>query len=146
MKYILAFITAVLITACSNSQHKNSQTGKTAENNNSTVKKEVNKTVKKPKVKIKTVNIGDLNLTFKNGKLLYPPEKTVILFENNNTYSKIQEMVLDKLNVKYYKTGSEFLQNYFNINTYPTIVVLENNKTVKYENFTPYEILKAEGF
>ena len=41
---------------------------------------------------------------------------------------------------------SEYLKNYFHINTYPTIIILDKNKTIRYENFVPYEILKEERF
>jgi len=117
---------------------------------NSCSKKE-NSEEKKPKItkekkeKIKTIQIKDLKLSFKNNTLNYPPKKVILLFEDNNTLSKAQELVLNKLNLKYYKTDSKFLENYFKIEYYPTIIILDKNKTIKYENFTPYEILKAEG-
>jgi hypothetical protein len=93
-----------------------------------------------------TINLNDTNLTFKKDKLIYPNKRVVILFEDNSSISKAQEMVLDKLNVKYSKTQNQFLKEYFQIKTIPTIIVLDKNKTIKYENFVPYEILKAEGF
>jgi hypothetical protein len=78
--------------------------------------------------------------------LIYPKEKTVLLFEDNSTKSNMQKIVLDKLKVKYIATDNPYLKNYFKIKTIPTIIVLDKNKTIKYENFVPYEILKAEGF
>ena len=58
----------------------------------------------------------------------------------------MQENVLKEMNVTYKKTNNEYLKNYFHINTYPTIIILDKNKTIRYENFVPYEILKEERF
>ena len=136
MRYILTFILIIFFSACSkNTKPKGNHIAK--ENNNNT---------KIQKSDVIIVNFDNFQLKFKNNKLIYPKEKTIILFDNNNTYSKAQEIVLNKLNVKYYKTNTLYLEKYFNIQYYPTIIVLDKNKTVKYENFTPYEILKAEGF
>jgi len=136
LKYILTFILIIFFSACSkNTKPKDNHIAK--ENNNTT---------KIQKSDITIINFDNFQLKFKKNNLIYPKEKTIILFDNNNTYSKAQEMVLNKLNVKYYKTNAIYLEKYFNIQYYPTIVVLDKNKTIKYENFTPYEILKAEGF
>jgi len=140
LKYILPFILIILFTACS--KNSNSEQTHTVNETNKTVT-DINKTKKSD---VTVIDFKNFKLEFKKNELIYPKEKTIILFENNNSYSKAQELVLKKLNVKYYKTDSVYLKEYFGIQTYPTIVVLENNKTVKYENFTPYEILKAEGF
>ena len=141
MRYILAFILVVYFSGC----EKKSKHPKISENNKT--KSIVVKTKpKKIKNEITIIKLNNFELKFKNNKLIYPKEKTIILFDNNNTYSKAQEMALNKLNVKYYKTNAIYLEKYFNIQYYPTIIVLDKNKTVKYENFTPYEILKAEGF
>ena len=99
--------------------------------------------IKKDETNIK---IKDLTLTFKKNRLIYPNKKVILLFSDGKMYSKEEARILKKLNVKFYETKNRFLNNYFNIKYYPTIVVLDKNKTVKYENFTPYEILKAEGF
>jgi len=101
---------------------------------------------KQTKIKTDQFKINDLNLTFKNNKLIYPNKKMIILFYDNNFYSKEEIRILKKLNVKFYKTNDKFLINYFNIKYFPTIVILDKNKTIKFENFTPYEILKTEGF
>jgi hypothetical protein len=115
-----------------------------------TKKKIIEKTEKKTQIKkvknTQTISLNDINLTFKNNKLIYPKNKTVLLFEDNSTASKMQEIILKKLNTKFKKTDNPFLKEFFHIKTFPTIVVLENNKTIKYENFVPYQILKAEGF
>jgi len=138
LKYILTFILIIFFSACS----KNSKP------NENHITKDTNTTTEQKTVKndVTVINFDGFTLKFKNNELIYPENKTVILFDNNNSYSKAEEIVLKKLNVRYYKTDSEYLEKYFNIQNYPTIVVLDKNKTVKYENFTPYEILKAEGF
>ena len=122
-------------------------------NNKNTHKSNVSKTeqkIKKEKPKkdenITVIKNANLTIAFKNAKLLYPKQKTVLLFCNNSFYSQEEKRILKKLNVNFYETNNSFLKNYFKITFYPTIVVLDLNKTVKYENFTPYEILKAEGF
>ncbi|ACM92360.1 putative lipoprotein [Nautilia profundicola AmH] len=138
MRYILTFILIIFFSGCS----KNSKPDENhiTKENNLTIQKSINKD------NVTIIHFDNFVLKFKNNELVYPENKTVILFDNNNSYSKAQEMVLKKLNIKYYKTNAPYLEKYFNINNYPTIVVLDKNKTVKYENFTPYEILKAEGF
>ena len=144
MKYILAFILVVFFSGCEK-KNKHPKIAENNETNNSTIVK-TNPKLKKNKNVITIIKFNGFKLKFKNNELIYPKEKTIILFDNNNTYSKAQEMVLNKLNVKYFKTNTIYLEKYFNIQYYPTIIVLDKNKTIKYENFTPYEILKAEGF
>jgi len=134
LKYILTFIFIILITGC----NKTAKT-KTNSDNNKTV------TIKKTD-EVFIVNIDSLQLKFKNKSLEPVNTKTVLLFDNNNTYSKAQEAVLNKLQIVYHKTDNQYLEKYFNIQNYPTIIVLDKNSTTRYENFTPYEILKAEGF
>ena len=141
MKYILPLFFILLLNGCNNSKiskpKEQNLTKKTNVKNNKTPTKLSN---------IITIKENNFELKFKENKLIYPKERMILLFENNSTYSKMQEVVLNKLNLKYYITNSPFLVKYFKIENYPTIVVLDKNKTVKYENFTPYEILKAEGF
>jgi hypothetical protein len=55
----------------------------------------------------------------------------------------MQEEVLKYLKIKYYKTNNKFLEKYFKISMYPTTVIIDKNKTIKFENFTPIEILKG---
>jgi hypothetical protein len=125
----------IFIAGCSKEKHSQN------------IQTDTNQTQTKPvKDKILSVRINGLTLKFDKNGIIYPDKKTILLFDNNNTYSKAQEIVLKKLKVKYYKTDSSVLEEKFGIQTYPTIIVLDRNKTVKYENFTPYEILKAEGF
>jgi len=144
LKYILSFIFiffTMYITGCS----KNNKTAETVtKNETNTTQTQVKK--EKTAEDVTVINFEGFQLVFKKNQLVYPQEREILLFDSNNSYSKAQELVLKKLNVKYYKTDSPYLKNYFHIQYYPTIVVLDKNKTVKYENFTPYEILKAEGF
>ena len=134
MKYFILLLPIFLFLGCNKKTKIN-------EANNT---KEIN--ITKKEYKFKTI-ILDKNFTlkFKNDKLIYPSKKTVLLFYDKNFFSKEQIKVLQKLKIKFYKTKNKFLKKYFNINYYPTIVVLDKNKTIKFENFTPYEILKAEG-
>jgi len=143
IKYILP-IFIVLFLGC------NSQTQKSIKENNSSKINKTEKNVDKYRGERETqkiiIELNDINLTFDKNKLIYPKEKTVLLFEDNSTKSNMQKIVLDKLKVKYIATDNPYLKNYFKIKTIPTIIVLDKNKTIKYENFVPYEILKAEGF
>ena len=145
IKYILPIFILLFLTGCNNKtkQHNINETNetKTIEKNKTG---EINRGERETQEIIITLN--DINLTFNKNKLIYPKNKTVILFEDNSTISKTQELVLNKLKIKYVKTDNPFLKKYFNIKIIPTIIVLDKNKTVKYENFVPYEILKAEGF
>ncbi|MEO1958297.1 MAG: hypothetical protein ABGX23_01965 [Nautiliaceae bacterium] len=131
LPFILMFLTISLI-GCSKKEEKNNKIIKTITD------KEGNT--------IKIVSLKEFNLTFKNDNLIYPNQKRVILFCDNSNACKSQEDILKKLNVNYSKTYNTFLMKYFKIENIPTTIVLDKNKTIKYEGFAPYEILKAEGF
>ena len=140
MRYILVVI-LVFFVACSKESNKNEVniTKKTNVNIKNKALQEKNST--------KKIILNDFELIFENNKLVYPNKKVVLFFKNNNTYSKSQELVLKRLKTKYIKIiNSKFLLDYFNITILPTIIVLDKNKIIRYENFVPYEILKAEGF
>jgi len=151
LKYILVGI-LIFFVACSKEQsnkHETNITKKTntnIKNSEEKVIQDKNFTKVQEKNSTKKITLNNLELIFKDNKLIYPNEKVVLLFENNNSYSKAQELVLNRLKTRYIKVNSEFLQSYFNITLFPTLIVLDKNKTIKYENFVPYEILKAEGF
>jgi hypothetical protein len=83
-------------------------------------------------------------ITIKNHHLIYPKNKTILLFSDNSEESLAQKDVLDKLNLKYHEINSTKLKSFFNIKYYPTIIILDKNKTIKYEKFIPYEMLKME--
>ena len=134
---ILYFFIILFIIGCENNSH-NKNTKKTENNQIKTTITTKNGNTE--------ISINDIKLIFKNNKLIYPQKRVILLFGDNQLYSKEEEKVLKKLKLKFYKTNNKFLEKYFNITIYPTIVVLDKNKTIKYENFTPYEILKAEGF
>ena len=134
MKYLI-ILSIILFIGCEKKEN-NQQDVKTS-------KTQIIKPIKKDETNIK---IKDLTLTFKKNKLIYPNKRVVLLFSDDKIYSKEEARILKKLNTKFYETNNKFLSTYFDIKYYPTIVVLDKNKTIKYENFTPYEILKAEGF
>lgn len=150
MRYILVGI-LVFFVSCSKEQSQKNETNITKKaniniKNEKKIVQEKNSTVVQEKNAIKKIKLNNFELIFKDNKLIYPNKRIVLLFENNNTYSYAQKLILKRLKIKYIKANSKFLQNYFNITIFPTIIVLDKNKTVKYENFVPYEILKAEGF
>ena len=141
MKYILPILLILFIGCNKKATHTNEHNiTKTSTESNNT------KNLKQKNINIITIKENGFNLKFKDNKLIYPDQKMVILFYDKNFYSQEEERILNKLNVKFYKTRNQFLINYFNITYFPTIVVLDKNKTTKFENFTPYEILKTEGF
>jgi hypothetical protein len=131
LPFILMFLTISLI-GCSKKEEKKSTLTKTITDKNGNT--------------IKIVSLKEFNLTFKNDNLVYPNQKRVILFCDDSKTCKSQEEILKKLDVNYSKTYNTFLMEYFKIENIPTTIVLDKNKTIKYEGFAPYEILKAEGF
>ena len=133
----------VFFAACSKESNKNEV--------NITKKTNINiknyqKKVIQEKNSTKKITLDTIELTFQDSNLIYPNKRVVLFFGNKNRYSKAQEVVLKRLKTKYIKVDSKLLQDYFNITIFPTIIVLDKNKTLRYENFAPYEILKAEGF
>jgi len=139
MKYILPLI--ILILGCSSNEKERNRGQKQPHSQTQEIKTDNNK----PDTSI-IIKLYDFNVTFKDNLLVYPKERIFLLFDNNSTYCKMQEEVLKTLKVNYKKTNNEYLKNYFHIQTYPTIIILDKNKTIRYENFVPYEILKAEGY
>lgn len=140
IKTFFYFSTIVLLfTGCEHNSNKKApklnKNVKTTETNISKAKE--NKNIIKEK---------DFNLTFVNSKLVYPKNKMILLFEDNSLYSQEEEKILKKLKITFHKTKNRFLENYFKISCYPSIIILDNNKTVIYQNFMPYEMLKTEGF
>ena len=145
MRYILIGI-LVFFVACSKEQSNKNDPNITQKTNINI--KNYEKKIAQEKHFTKKIILNNFELIFKNNsKLIYPNKKVVLFFKNNNTYSKSQELVLKRLKTKYIKIiNSKFLLDYFNITILPTIIVLDKNKIIRYENFVPYEILKAEGF
>jgi len=134
---IFYFLIIFFILGCESNSH-NKNTKKIENNQIKTTMTTTNGNTK--------IYINDVKLIFINNKLIYPKKRVILLFGDNNLYSKEEERILKKLKLKFYKTNNNFLQKYFNITIYPTIIVLDKNQTIKYENFTPYYILKTEGF
>jgi len=132
----IIFAIALLFFGCSN--HNNKQKNEKQPQSEKKIKN-----IEK-KEKNFTIILKDVNLTFKNDKLIYPQKKVILLFKDNSKYSKYQEKILKKLKIKYISTNNEILKKEFNISVLPTIIVLDKNKTIKFENFTPYEFLKEE--
>jgi len=131
MKYILPIILGILlITGC----------GKKEESN----KNQETKTEQKPKKVVKVIKLNDVNLTFVNDKLKTPEKRIILLFDDGTPYCEKEKLVLHALKKKFYVVkDNKYLEDYFNITYFPTIVILDKNETTKYENFTPYEFLKG---
>ena len=142
-KFILTFILLFLLTGCNNKNEEKNTKSKT----NNIAQQNIHKNyVKKERNNRITIKLNNLNITFINNKIMYPKNKIILLFKDNTTYSKMQEEVLKQLKIRYTTiTNNKFLKKYFKIKVYPTIIILDKNKTIKYENFVPLEILKAEG-
>jgi len=144
MKYILPIILMILITGCSDKgcSDKGKKEKKGEETNKTVVEKP--SSITKPQTII--IDLNDTNLTFKENNLTYPKKRVVLLFADNSKYSKEQAEILKKMKLKYYKTDNEYLKKYFKIQKYPkkypTIIILDKNKTIRFENLTPYEFLK----
>ena len=123
MKYILPFLILFFI-ACEKKEDK---------------KIEVNLT-QQPKNIIKKID----GLTFVNNKLKFEKREILLICAEENEKCLEEADILKDLKVKFTLTTDEFLIDYFNIETFPTILIVDKNIT-KYEGFTPYEILKVEG-
>jgi hypothetical protein len=136
LRYIFIIAIFFFIIGCNNTKKEVNQTKSQKTEN----KIKENNTTKND---ITIITLNDFNLTFKNNQLIYPNKKTYIFFYDDSKFSKMQEEALKYLNIKFYKTNNEFLKKYFKISIYPTIVILDKNKTTKFENFTPIEILKG---
>jgi len=143
MKITFFYISTIILlfSGCEhNSNTKNTQINKNKEIKNTKIN------ISKPKNDTIRIKEKDFNLTFINSKLVYPKNKMILLFENNSLYSQEEEKILKKLNIKFHKTENKFLANYFKIIYYPSIIILDKNQTVIYQNFMPYEMLKTQGF
>jgi hypothetical protein len=138
LRYIFIIAIFFFIIGCNNTKKEVNQTKLQKTENK--IKNNENNTTKN---NITIITFSDFNLTFKNNQLIYPKNKIYILFYDDSKYSKMQEEVLNYLQIKYYKTNNKFLKKYFHITIYPTTVILDKNKTIKFENFTPIEILKG---
>ena len=160
MRFFSIFLIVVLFTGCHHKKkvHKNTDNNTTEKNiteknvtesNQSNIEK--NKTLPPlPKViesdsNIKNIIIQDLVFIKRNDKLYFSFKHTKLLvFLNDNTYSKLEKKELKKLKSHYYIIKNKDLIQFFNIKKYPSIVILKHKTAKKYEGFMPYEILKYE--
>jgi hypothetical protein len=132
LRYIL-LIFSLLLIGCNNQ----TTSKKIHSENNETimVKKQIKTIAKFP------------NLIFKekNNNIFYETNKTnILLFSNDNKLSITQKEVLNKNKIHFYSIKNDKLKKYFNINIFPTIIILDKNSTKKYEGFIPNEVLKYE--
>jgi len=99
----------------------------------------------KTKITTKIISIDDINCTKTNNKIIYNfKSKKILVFVDNSKNSTLQLQELNKSKKKFYIIHNQDLENYFNIVSFPTIVIVDNNSTKKYEGFIPYEVLKYE--
>ena len=143
ISYFLVII--LLFSGCENNSKKKDETKPHKEIKKEIIKPKI-KNISKPKENKKIIKENNFTLTFVNSKLIYPKNKMVLLFDDGSLYSQEEEKILKKLKITFYKTKNRFLQNYFKIDYYPSIVILDKNQTIIYQNFMPYEMLKTEGF
>jgi hypothetical protein len=114
---------------------------------NETIKTPIKeKTVVKPKITKKIIQIKDLNFTEENNTIIYSfNSKKILLFVDSNDFSTQQIDALKKAHKKFYIINNEKLKKFFNIKKLPTMIVTkENNKTKKYEGYLPCEVIKYE--
>jgi len=133
MKYILIFLTFFLI-GCQ-------------KENKSLNKVYIEDVVKPDTIKEKIIKIEDLTFyKTDDNKIKYSfTEPKILLFVNNNNFSELQIKELKKIKDKFYIITNQKLINYFNISTFPTIIITkDNNHTKKYEGFIPKEMLNYE--
>ncbi len=106
---------------------------------------------KKPIVKIKKIRIKNfdnnrsIEFVFKNNKLTSIfKNKIVLLFLNKSILSKEQLSYMKKTKTEFFVVKNQQLIDYFNILDFPSLVILDKNKTKKYNSILPYEVLKIE--
>ena len=93
-----------------------------------------------------TIKIKDLIFKIDNNKITYNFNNfKTLLFIDDSKSSKFQIEILNSLNKNFYIIKNKKLIQYFNISTYPTIIITKDiNHTKKYEGLIPAEILKYE--
>lgn len=97
--------------------------------------------------KITIYQLGDYNITFRGEELIkYPRKRLYLLFSDGGRYCRLEEQFLKELKIPYFVIKDADLDREMNITIYPTIVILDKNRTIRYEGFTPYEILQAETY
>ena len=111
LRYILVVVFLVFFVACSKKQSNKNEDNITKKDNINIKNKE------------KELILDIFELPFQESKLARPGKRVVLFFEDNTTYSKAQEIVLKKLKIEYIKVSSKLLKDYFNVTTFPTIIV-----------------------
>jgi hypothetical protein len=101
-----------------------------------------------PELKIQSKIIVKFpNLVFKekDNTIFYETNTTnILLFTNNNKLSQEQKKEFINNKINFYSIKNDKLKEYFNIDIFPTIIILDKNSTKKYEGFIPNEVLKYE--
>jgi len=135
MKYFLIFL--LFLVGCSDTKQKDKKLYI------EDVVKTTN-TTNTPKINI--ININNLKFKEIDDNISYNFDTPkILLFIDNSKESTLQIKELKKLNKKYYIIKNSKLIKFFNIVSFPTIVITkDNNNTKKYEGFIPNEILKYE--
>ena len=135
MKVFIFFVILVFMIACDNkdNNHKENKNPTQKEKNISNIVKTENIPNKKIKEENKKM---DLLSSFK--------DKSLLLFVDDSKISQNQIKELNNYKQKFYKIDNDELKLHFNIKSYPTIIIVDKNKTKKYEGFIPYQILKYE--
>jgi len=140
LRYIL-FIFTLLLIGCNKTTYQK-------ESDKSTETNKIISTNSKPKIKKEIKIIKKFpNLVFKekNETIFYETNTTnILLFVDNSNLSIAQKEELNKSKIDFYIIKNIKLLNYFDIKKFPTLIILEKNKTKKYEGFIPSEVLKYE--
>ncbi len=137
LRIILAFLILIFIISCSDTKQTTTQTSKQTPN------KQITKTKKTLSPKI--IKVDDLVFREFNDSITYHFDKVVILaFLDNSKLSQNQKVELQHIKQKFYIIKNEKLKNFFKIQTYPTIIVIEQNKTKKFNGFVPRVVLNYE--
>jgi len=87
------------------------------------------------------------NLIFKekNNTIFYETNSTnILLFTDDSKLSTAQIEELNKSKRTFYLIKNKKIMDYFGINSFPTIIILDKNSSKKYEGFVPNEVLKYE--
>jgi len=140
MRYFLIIL--LFFIGCNNSKtEKTIKAEKNIEINNIQTENTISK-----KDAINTIKIKDLIFKIDNNKITYNFNNfKTLLFIDDSKSSKFQIEILNSLNKNFYIIKNKKLIQYFNISTYPTIIITKDiNHTKKYEGLIPAEILKYE--
>jgi len=142
MKYFFIIFSFLYFIGCEQQHNNNDNNKHFNEFNENKIK-----TIKSPQTinKSTSIKIGDLTFHKEKNNITYSFQKPeILLFIDENQNSKLQLSELKKLNTKFYIIKNVDLINFFNITTYPTIIITDGKKTKKYVGFIPAVMLKYE--